>query len=66
MTVEAKALIANFYDTSREYSYRAGRSTGGRPGLKEAQHFPSEYDGILAGAPAINNNDVMTSEKSPP
>jgi feruloyl esterase len=52
MNVASKTLIQNFYGTAPRYSYWNGCSTGGRQGLKEAQKFPSDFDGILAGAPA--------------
>jgi feruloyl esterase len=51
-TVAAKAIIANFYGNGPRYSYWNGCSTGGRQGLKEAQKFPADFDGIIAGAPA--------------
>jgi feruloyl esterase len=52
MTVKAKAVIQAFYGTGPRLSYWNGCSTGGRQGLKEAQKFPDDYDGIIAGAPA--------------
>jgi len=52
MTVKAKALIQAFYSAAPRLSYWNGCSTGGRQGLKEAQMFPNDYDGIIAGAPA--------------
>jgi len=52
MTVTSKAIIANFYGSGPRYSYWNGCSTGGRQGLKEAQKFPADFDGIIAGAPA--------------
>jgi feruloyl esterase len=52
MTVQAKAVIRAFYGTAPKLSYWNGCSTGGRQGLKEAQKFPDDYDGIVAGAPA--------------
>ena len=52
MTVKAKAVIQAFYGSAPRLSYWNGCSTGGRQGLKEAQKFPDDYDGIIAGAPA--------------
>jgi feruloyl esterase len=52
MTLKAKAVILAFYGSAPRLSYWNGCSTGGRQGLKEAQKFPGDYDGIIAGAPA--------------
>lgn len=52
MTVTAKAITQDFYGAAPRYSYWNGCSTGGRQGLKEAQKFPADFDGIVAGAPA--------------
>jgi feruloyl esterase len=53
MTVAAKGVIAGYYGNAPKYSYWNGCSTGGRQALTEAQRYPLDYDGILAGAPAI-------------
>lgn len=52
MTVHAKEMIAAFYPTAITRSYWNGCSTGGRQGLMEAQRYPMDFDGIVAGAPA--------------
>jgi feruloyl esterase len=52
MTVKAKAIIAAHYGDGPKLSYWNGCSSGGKQGLKEAQRFPADYDGIVAGAPA--------------
>lgn len=51
-TVLAKQIVEAFYGCQIKYSYYSGCSTGGRQGLKEAELYPEEFDGILAGAPA--------------
>jgi hypothetical protein len=60
MTVTAKAIIRAFYDTNPKLSYWNGCSLGGRQGLVEAQRFPADYDGIIAGAPAISQTRLVT------
>jgi feruloyl esterase len=52
MTVQAKAIVAAFYGSAPRLSYWTGCSSGGKQGLTEAQRFPADYDGIVAGAPA--------------
>src|SRR6185436_16071208 len=54
MTVASKAIIAAFYDSGPRLSYWNGCSAGGRQALKEAQRFPVDYDGIIAGAPGLD------------
>ncbi|HTX77612.1 MAG TPA: tannase/feruloyl esterase family alpha/beta hydrolase [Terracidiphilus sp.] len=54
MTVTAKAIVEQFYGAGAKRSYFASCSDGGREALMEAQRFPEDYDGILAGAPANN------------
>lgn len=52
MAVTGKAVVNAFYGASPRYSYFDGCSTGGRMALTEAQRFPEDFDGIVAGAPA--------------
>jgi hypothetical protein len=52
MTRVAKAAIKASYGHGPQHSYFASCSNGGRQALMEAQRFPEDYDGILAGAPA--------------
>jgi len=59
-TQNAKALVRRFYARPARYSYFVACSTGGRQSLMEAQRFPDDYDGIIAGAPASNWSQFQT------
>ncbi|KFZ21615.1 hypothetical protein V502_02921 [Pseudogymnoascus sp. VKM F-4520 (FW-2644)] len=54
-----KALTQIFYKRAHTKSYYLGCSTGGRQGLESAHDFPQTFDGILAGAPAIDRNRLV-------
>jgi feruloyl esterase len=58
MTVAAKQVVAAFYGQPSHHAYFAGCSTGGQQSLMEAQRFPDDYNGILAGAPAYNRTHL--------
>lgn len=53
-TLAAKALIAGYYGQGPKYSYFSGCSDGGREALMEAQRYPEDFNGVAAGAPAMN------------
>jgi feruloyl esterase len=61
MTVRAKAIAKAFYGDGPRHAYWLGCSSGGRQGLKEAQVYPEDYDGIVAGAPANSWTRLATS-----
>lgn len=52
MTAAAKAIAAAYYGQAPTRAYFNGCSTGGRQALTEAQRYPDDYDGIIAGAAA--------------
>jgi feruloyl esterase len=54
--------VQAFYGKAPERSYFLGCSSGGYEGLMEAQRFPSDYDGIVAGAPANNWTRLMAGD----
>jgi feruloyl esterase len=51
MTVKAKAIVQAFYGKTQTHSYWSGCSAGGKQALKEAQLYPEDFDGIVAGSP---------------
>jgi feruloyl esterase len=54
MTVQSKALLKEHYGSPAKFSYYNGCSQGGRQALAEAQRYPSDFDGIIAGASAVD------------
>jgi feruloyl esterase len=54
MTLASKAIIAAHYESAATFSYWNGCSAGGRQAMKEAQRFPADFDGIIAGAPGLD------------
>ncbi len=60
-TERAKAIVAARYGQAATKSYFDSCSDGGREALMEAERFPEDYDGILAGAPANNWTGLLTA-----
>ncbi len=60
--VKARNLVQAFYGRPAERAYFIGCSSGGYEGLMEAQRFPADYDGIVAGAPANNWTRLMAGD----
>src|SRR3954469_23782702 len=52
----AKQIVAQYYGKAADHSYFAGCSTGGREAMMMAERYPTFFDGIVAGAPAMRTN----------
>jgi len=59
MTVAAKVITKAYYATPLKFAYWNGCSTGGRQAITEAWRYEDDYDGILAGAAAINTTRLQ-------
>lgn len=59
--VAAKLLIRSYYGADPSRSYYDGCSQGGRQGLTLAQRFPNDFDGVIAGSPALYNTGNMVA-----
>jgi Tannase and feruloyl esterase len=60
--VWTKKLVQIYYGMGSRYTYWNGCSTGGRQGHMQAQRYPDDFDGILAGAPAFNFDDLSAAQ----
>ena len=61
MTEKAKAIVRAFYGQAPRRSFFEGCSNGGREALMEAQRFPDDYEGILAGAPPVSVTHLLAA-----
>jgi len=59
-TVVGKQVVRAFYGHAPRRSYFDGCSNGGRQALQEAARYPDDYDGIIAGAPVLDETGLMT------
>ncbi len=60
MTELSKTVVGAFYASAAQHNYFTSCSDGGREALMEAERFPEDYDGILAGAPAYNWTSLLS------
>jgi feruloyl esterase len=61
-TVNGKSIVNAYYSQQAKYAYYSGCSTGGKQGLMEAQRYPADFDGIIAGDAANFWTHQMASE----
>ena len=54
MAVQSKIIVNAYYRTPVRFAYYNGCSQGGRQGLAEAQRYPQDFNGIVAGASAVD------------
>ncbi len=57
----SKAMVKAFYGSEQRKSYFAGCSTGGRMAAMEASRYPKDFDGIIAGAPALDYTGLVAT-----
>ncbi len=57
----SKEIVSAYYGKAQQKAYFDACSDGGREALMEAQRFPGDYDGILAGAPAYAWSTLLAS-----
>lgn len=59
LTLAAKSIVNHYYATPPSKSYFIGCSSGGYQAMLEAQVYPWDYDGIVAGAPNLDTADWL-------
>jgi hypothetical protein len=59
-SVQAKTILRAYFGRGQDLSYFSGCSDGGREALMEAQRYPEDFEGIIAGAPANNWSRLFT------
>ncbi|HET9833783.1 MAG TPA: tannase/feruloyl esterase family alpha/beta hydrolase [Vicinamibacterales bacterium] len=52
----AKLIVAQYYGKPADHSYFAGCSTGGREGMLMTERYPTYFDGVVVGAPAMRTS----------
>jgi Tannase and feruloyl esterase len=62
IALAGKAIVSHYYARNAERAYFVGCSTGGYQGMVEAQRFPWDFDGIIAGAPDMDEAELTMRE----
>lgn len=58
LAVKTKAIIAAVYGDRPKHAFFVGCSGGGRQALTEVQRYPTDFDGVIAGAPGVNTPEM--------
>jgi feruloyl esterase len=61
-TLAARSIVSRYYSNDAQRAYFMSCSTGGYQGMVEAQRFPWDFDGIIAGAPDMDEADLTMRE----
>ena len=64
LALVSKAIIKGFYGSAPAQSYFDGCSDGGREALTEAQRYPTDFNGIIAGSPASIQSELNAFEEA--
>lgn len=62
VTLAGKAITERYYGVKPQKSYLMGGSTGGYQGMVEAQRYPWDFDGIVAGVPDMDESDLAVRD----
>jgi feruloyl esterase len=62
MTVAAKSILTRHYGSAAKYALFDGCSKGGGQAMGEAQRYPNDYNGIIAGSAGMSMNGLMASD----
>ncbi len=58
----AKAIVARYYGVAPRHAYFDGCSKGGGQAMREAQQFPDDFDGVIAGSAAMYATRLFASD----
>jgi feruloyl esterase len=61
VSLPAKGIVAAYYGKAAAYSYFQGCSTGGAQAMEEAEFYPADFNGIVAGSPGMDYSHLMLS-----
>lgn len=62
VTTVAKEIIAKYYGEPAKYSYFVGCSTGGRQAMLASQRYPLQFNGVVAGDPAMRTGYAQIAD----